>query len=373
MKAKNEPTMTSVPPPEQPSPNPKPVLPPQILAELRTIFPPAPQDEYASVGCCASTKKDITICYNTFGKPSDPCMLLIMGLNSPAPYWDTRFCMYLAAAGFYVIRYDNRDVGLSTHFDEFPTPNILRLALPSWASVGEAPLPYTLEDMAADAVGLLRALKITKAHVVGCSMGGMIAQLIALQYPEFVASLCLHSTSAGVAWPKPKMLVSLLDGPESPRDVESVLDYRVRFYKAMSGDMTFYEHEFRLGMWWDFVRSSYVAGAGRHLAAIARSSDRSALLRARLNPIESPSAASSPSSSSSSADCGGAALRVPVVVLHGGKDPIIPVENGRHLADCIHGSKLVIFPHMGHYFSKDMFKLLADEMMLNARSVVVTE
>lgn len=361
------PTMTSVPPPAQPGEQGKSTtLPPEVYAELRSIYPEAPKDEYAAVGRCQSTGKEVTICYNAFGNPRHPCMLLIMGLNSTGPYWDTRFCHYLAEAGFYVIRYDNRDVGLSTHFDEYTAPNILRLGLPAWASIGEGPLPYTLEDMANDAVGLLQALKVSRAHVVGCSMGGMIAQLLVLHHPEVVASLCLHSTSAGVAWPQPQMLLNLLDGPESPHDVQSVLDYRVRFYKAMSGDLPFYEHEFRLGMWWDFARSNYGGGAGRHLAAIARSRDRAALLTALLNHGEGhPYAAGTPSAPSSTF--------VPVVVLHGGKDPIIPVANARRLASCINGAKLVIFPRMGHYFSKDMFKPLADEMILNARSVAVTE
>jgi pimeloyl-ACP methyl ester carboxylesterase len=356
--------MTSVPPPAQPSTQKRVVLPPEALAELHTIYPEAPKDLYADVGRCQSTGRDVRICYNVFGDPSHPCMLLIMGLNSTGPYWDTRFCLYLANAGFYVIRYDNRDVGLSTHFDDYPTPNILRLALPAWASVGEGPLAYTLEDMANDAVGLLRALKVERAHIVGCSMGGMIAQLLALHHPNMVASLCLHSTSAGVAWPKPHFLIHLLDAPESQQDVQSVLDYRVRFYKAMSGDMPFYEQEFRLGMWWDVARSNYQGGAGRHLAAIARSHDRSERLRAMLGRREGSSHATGATSESNTA-------RFPVVVLHGGKDPIIPVQNARHLAECIPAAKLVIFPRMGHYFSRDMFTLLADEMILNARSVAV--
>lgn len=350
------PTMTSVPPPAPPSKANTLFLPSEILAELRTIYPPAPEDKFVQVGRCHSTNKDITICYNTFGNPQDPCMLLIMGLNSTATYWDTRFCLYLAEAGFYVIRYDSRDVGLSTHFDEYAAPNILRMALPAWASLGESPLAYTLEDMAEDAVGLLRALHIPTAHIVGCSMGGMIAQHIVLAHPDLVTSLCLHSTSTGVAWPKPQILLNLLDAPESSTDVHAILDYRERFYKAMSGDMAFHEREFRLGMWWDVARSNYGGGAGRHLAAIARSADRAALLKARVNASSAPST-----------------TLLPVVILHGGKDPIIPVGNAERLAECINGAKLVIYPRMGHYFSKDMFKLLADEMILNARSNAIAK
>ncbi|KPA76241.1 putative mitochondrial hydrolase-like protein [Leptomonas pyrrhocoris] len=361
--------MTSMMAPEQPFEKKKAVLPPEVLAELDSIFTMAPKDEFAEIGRCRTTQKDITICYNTFGDPRNPCMLLIMGLSSPGTYWDTRFCRYIADKGFYVVRYDNRDLGLSTHFDGYPAPNILRLALPAWASLGEVPLAYTLDDMADDAVGLLRTLNIKKAHIVGCSMGGMIAQLVALHHPEVVASLCLHSTSTGAPWPKPGMLINMLDGPESPDDVQCVLDYRVRLYKAMAGDMKFYEHEFRIGMWWDVVRSNYHDGAGRHLAAIVRSPDRSELLRTQLNRVEGPQRVTGTPSSLLPPT----ASHIPVVVLHGGRDPTIPVRHARHLAECINGSKLVIFPHMGHYFSKDMFRLLADEMVLNARGVAVTD
>ncbi|KPI83997.1 hydrolase-like protein [Leptomonas seymouri] len=360
------PTMMPVLPPEESSEKKKAMLPPDVLAELHAIFGESPEDRFARVGRCHSSHRDITICYQTFGDPQNPCMLLIMGLKCTVSFWDSRFCRYIAEQGFYVVRFDNRDVGLSTDFDDYPAPNILRMALPSWASIGEAPLAYTLDDMANDTVGLLRALNITKAHIVGCSMGGMIAQLVALHHPEVVLSLCLHSTTAGVPWPKPSILISMLDGPESPDDVQSVLDYRERFYKSMAGDMKFYEHEFRLGMWWDVVRSNYRAGAGRQLAAIVRSPDRGARLKAKLNHgVGRPRSAATALATT--------ATHVPVVVLHGGKDPTVPVEHAQHLAECINGSKLVIFPRMGHYFSKDMFKLLADEMILNARSVAVDD
>ncbi|KAG5481563.1 hypothetical protein LSCM1_05586 [Leishmania martiniquensis] len=366
---------TAQPPPAK---KPKPTrpedmdLPPTVLDELCRIYPRPPDDALVEVGRCASTGKDITLCYSAFGKPSDPCILLIMGMNASSLMWDSRFCYYLAEAGFYVIRYDNRDVGLSTHLDEYPSPCILRLALPAWASIGESPVAYTLEDMAEDAAGLLKALKISQAHVVGCSMGGMIAQLLTLRHPEMVASLCLHSTSARFAWPRPSLLLNILDRPSSTSDVDSVLDYRVRFFKAVAGDMTFYEREFRLGMWYDFARASYQGGARRHLAAIARSQDRSAALRAHINRGCAAGKASDASERRSASCASGEAppRYIPVVVLHGGKDPLILLSNAQHLANCISGARLVVFPKMGHYFSAEMYRPIADEIILNARAGV---
>ncbi|GET87663.1 hydrolase-like protein [Leishmania tarentolae] len=346
-------------------------LPPAVLEELSRLFPRPPEEGFACVGRCASTGKEVTLCYSVFGDPADPCILLIMGMNATSLMWDIRFCGYLAAAGFYVIRYDNRDVGLSTHFDEYSPPFILRMVLPTWASIGEGPLAYTLDDMAEDAAGLLKALKISQAHIVGCSMGGMIAQLLTLRHPEMVASLCLHSTSAGSPWPRASVLLNILDQPENTRDVHSVLDYRVRFFKAVAGDMTFHEREFRLGMWFDFVRAPYQGGARRHLAAIVRAKDRSAALRAYINQGTSTMASGSDDKrgSSSPPASGTAPSRcIPVVVLHGGKDPLVVLSNGQHLASCIKGARLVVFPKMGHYFSKDMFRPIADEVILNART-----
>ncbi|CAM37929.1 hydrolase-like protein [Leishmania braziliensis MHOM/BR/75/M2904] len=350
-------------------------LPQDVLDELRRIFMHHPEEMFVQVGRCASTGKDITLCYSTFGNPSDPCILLIMGMNASSLMWDSRFCCHLAAAGFYVIRYDNRDVGLSTRLDEYPSPFILQLALPAWASIGERPIAYTLEDMAEDAAGLLRALKISQAHIVGCSMGGMIAQLLTLRHPEMVSSLCLHSTSAGASWPKPLLLLNLLDQPASTNDVHSVLDYRVRFFKAVAGEMAFHEYEFRLGMWFDFVRAPSQGGGRRHLAAIARSKDRSAALKAHINRGTNNATNSSGNERSSASPLGESTVssrHIPVVVLHGGKDPLIPLSNAQHLANCINGARLVVFPKMGHYFSKEMHQPIADEIILNARLSAVT-
>ncbi|KAG5481875.1 hypothetical protein LSCM4_06952 [Leishmania orientalis] len=346
-------------------------LPQDVLDELSRIYPRPPDDALVQVGRCASTGKVITLCYSAFGDPSDPCILLIMGMNVSSLLWDSRFCKYLADAGFYVIRYDNRDVGLSTHLDEYPSPCILRLALPAWASVGEGPVAYTLEDMAEDAAGLLKALKISQAHIVGCSMGGMIAQLLTLRHPEMVASLCLHSTSAGFAWPKPSLLLNILDQPVCPSDVHSVIDYRVRFFKAVAGDMPFYEREFRLGMWFDFARASYQGGARRHLTAIVRSKDRSAALKAHINRGCDAGKCSLGNERNSSSPCASGTTPsryIPVVVLHGGKDPLIRLSSAQHLANCIRGARLVVFPRMGHYFSEEMYRPIADEIILNART-----
>lgn len=361
------PTRTSLSPPNTMPRSTRPEdlgVPPAVLQELRRTHPSPPDDQFAYVGKCASTGKDVTLCYSTFGRGTDPCVLLIMGMDSSALFWDSRFCTYLAAAGFFVIRYDNRDVGLSTFFDEYPRPAMLHLALPAWASIKEIPPPYTLEDMADDAAGLLRALGIAKAHVVGCSMGGMIAQRLILRHPELVASLCLHSTSCGGAWPRPSMLIHLLDRPESSSSVQSVLDFRVRFFRAVAGEIDFDEHAFRTGMWYEYARSSHHASA--HFPAIARARDYTEELKTRINREPAAAAAGKPSAEGA----GATSIHVPVVIVHGGKDPLIPIVNAQRMAEAIHGARLVIFPKMGHYFPPALHRAVADVIILNARSAV---
>src|ERR1700760_51818 len=129
------------------------------------------------------TVGDVEICYETFGDPSDPAMLLIMGLGTQMVAWHDDFCSELASRGFFVIRHDNRDIGRSTHLSRFKPPSLLKLAR------RDRRPPYTLADMAGDSVGVLDHLGIDKAHVVGASMGGMIAQTIAIRYPHRVLSL----------------------------------------------------------------------------------------------------------------------------------------------------------------------------------------
>lgn len=357
------------------------------------IGPTQAADTYATVCRCKSTGRDITICYNTYGCPDDPCMLLIMGLNCPGPYWDTRFCTILADAGFYVIRYDNRDSGLSTRFDDLAAPSLLRLALPRWASIGEVRLPYSIDDMADDAAGLLDHLGVRQASVVGCSMGGMVAQSLVLRFPARVRSLCLLSTSSGAPRPQPHIMLGFFDSPKDDRP-ESIVEYKVRNFRALAGRLPFPLEEFRVTMRWTVDRSPYEGGYMRHMTAIARSPDRAGQLSTRLNRAYRAAVApegrglmsifrevartlrgrfhpADPVKAAEERQAVEAARRaepfIPVLVLHGGSDPIIPVANAHRLSELIPGARLVVFPEMGHYFPSMLFDGLAQEIILNAR------
>lgn len=362
---------------------------PDVLA---TVWPPSPKDEFVKVGRCRHSGREITICYNAFGKPSDPCILLIMGLACPGPYWDSRFCTMLANAGYFVIRYDNRDSGLSTHLDDLKEPNIFRLALPRWLSLFEGKVPYFIDNMADDAVGLLDALGISQVSLVGCSLGGAIAQSIVIRYPERVRSLCLLSTSSGVPMPEPRILLGLLDHAKDS-STEAILDYKVRNFRSLAGKLPFPTEEFRAGMRWTVERSNYEGGKGRQLTAMARSPDRSNQLL-QVNAAYRPSVAAKgngflslvrdvalwgyccvcPGGFNAKATRAVSAAAdpkrppfIPVLILHGGSDPIIPPSNAEKLASLLVGAKLVLFPEMGHYFPSSMFEPLTQEILLNVK------
>ena len=178
---------------------------------------------------------NIQINYDTFGNESDPAILLIMGLSSQMILWDEKFCEVLASKGYFVIRFDNRDVGLSSKLDSEPVPNIMQLT----ADIQQrkpVSVPYKLSDMANDAVGLLDALHIQSAHVVGISMGGMIAQTIAIEHPTRVKTLIsMSSTTGNPALPqaKPEAMAVLLTPP--PTEREQYIDHSINDWKVLHG------------------------------------------------------------------------------------------------------------------------------------------
>ena len=177
----------------------------------------------------------IRIEYETFGDPSSPPILLIIGLGSQLIYWDEEFCRQLAEAGLYVIRFDNRDAGLSTKFNEAGVPDMMDVVGKLMSRQKVTP-PYTIEDMASDAVGLLDALKIDKAHICGMSMGGMIAQALAIRYPGRVLSLTsIYSTTGNprLPQPKPEIMGLLLTPP--PQEREPFIQFNLRVFRALTG------------------------------------------------------------------------------------------------------------------------------------------
>ena len=251
-------------------------------------------------------------------------LLLIMGLGMQLVAWHTDFVASLVARGFRVIRFDNRDIGLSQRFDQLGVPN---LALDSlrYAVGMKVASPYTVADMADDSAGLLDALGIQSAHVCGASMGGMIAQQLAVRHPARVKSLTLMMTSSGsrrLPGPTLKVRSALISRPDNANDIDSVIAHYVRLYKLIGSPRypasDAYLNE-RLGM---SVRRSYrPQGTARQMVAIAADGNRSKLL---------------------------AQIKAPTQVIHGADDPLVPVAAGHDLARKISGAKLDVIAGMGH-------------------------
>ena len=264
----------------------------------------------------------IEIVYDTFGDPSAPPLLLVMGLGGQMIAWDEEFCMALAQQGYWVIRFDNRDIGLSTKMDEAGVPDILAMYQAVFA--GEAiQAPYLLSDMAQDAVGLLDALEIPSAHVVGVSMGGMIAQSLAIQHPERVRTLTsiMSSTGDPNLPPPTAEALGILVNP-APAEREAYVAHEVEVWRVLNGPHIPVDEERvreRAGRFFD--RSLSPAGTARQLAAILASGSRKEGLRS---------------------------VTVPTLVIHGDADPLVPVEGGIDTANAVPGAELMIVEGMGH-------------------------
>jgi pimeloyl-ACP methyl ester carboxylesterase len=264
----------------------------------------------------------IELVYDTFGETTNPPMLLIMGLATQMIAWDEEFCAQLATRGYWVIRFDNRDIGLSTKFDEAGVPNILRLM--SRAQQGKPiDAPYTLYDMAKDTTGLLDTLGIESAHIVGASMGGAIAQIIATCHPDRARTLTSIMSSTGdPAMPPPKTKAMAILTRRTPTHWKGYVKNYVKSWRVLHGDVTpFDEDRARRQAERNFERGLFPAGVNRQLAAILATGNRKEELKS---------------------------VGVPTLVIHGDADPLVPVENGYDTADTIPGAKLVIVEGMGH-------------------------
>lgn len=256
----------------------------------------------------------IDICHETFGDPGARPLLLIMGLGGPMNWWDDEFCEGLAGVGFHIIRYDNRDCGRSTRMQGRISPVQAYLRRSS---------PYSLTDLADDAAGLLDRLGLPSAHVVGTSMGGMIAQALAIGHPAKVRSLTSIMSSTGgrfVGRPSPRAVAALLSPP--PRDRDRYVDYLLRTLRVIgSPGFPFETDRMRERAERTFDRGLNPGGTARQLAAILAARDRSAGLRR---------------------------LTVPALVFHGAADPLVHVSGGRATARAIPGAELEVVPGMGH-------------------------
>jgi proline iminopeptidase len=266
----------------------------------------------------------ITLAYETQGNPQHEPVLLIAGLGLQLTDWPDEFCTALADEGFYVIRFDNRDSGLSAKMEHDGKPD---LALAFVKSMFFMPLlsGYTLYDMAKDAIGLLDALGISKAHIVGSSMGGMIAQIIAATSPHRTRTLIsMMSTSGRPGLPGPTLAAhnALLSRPDDPRDLDSVVDHFMHAYRTIgSPGYPTPETLMRKRVRASVLRNFYPMGTTRQVMAVAASGDRVALL---------------------------SMVRVPTLVIHGTHDPLVPAECGRDTARWVRGAILHEVEGMGH-------------------------
>ncbi|HEX9170872.1 MAG TPA: alpha/beta hydrolase [Roseiarcus sp.] len=266
----------------------------------------------------------IDIEYESFGRDSAPLILVIMGLAAQLIFWPKSLCEGLAAKGFRVVRFDNRDIGKSTHLSGKAAPEP-RALLAEVASRKKPDVPYSLDDMADDALGLMDALGVSRAHVVGASMGGMIAQLIAINHPARTKSLTsVMSTTGRRDLPPgdPGALAVLARGPKSlSRD--DLIENGVLVRHTLAGP-GYPETETEIRAFIERVvdRAPYdPAGVGRQWAAVVTAEPRNALLKA---------------------------VRCPALILHGDKDPLFPVAAAKDAAESIADAKLVIVPGMGH-------------------------
>jgi len=272
-----------------------------------------------------------------------PVLLLIMGVGAQLIAWPDALCQDLAERGWRVLRFDNRDAGLSQQCDELGTPDIEKIILRLTLGTPVYP-PYELGDMARDALALLGALGIERAHVVGASMGGMIAQIMTATHPEHVASLSLlMSTSGAPRLPRPSMEVMSISmsRPQDASDLNVLRDWYFRFLRSLEGS----RYPEPAGPLRAFIERSIERaytprGTTRQTAAILAGGDRTALLRL---------------------------IDVPTLVIHGDEDPLTHLDSGRDVARKIPRARLVVMPGMGHTLPEPLLPQVADLIDGHAR------
>lgn len=268
------------------------------------------------------TANGIQLEYDTFGDRSFPALLLIAGNGAQLLFWEAGFCELLAKKGFFVIRFDNRDAGLSTKFDEAGVLNIMA-AIKAAMEGKPVAAAYSLDDMADDCVGLLDALHIEKAHICGASMGGMIAQVVAYRYPQRVLSLTSIMSNTGnpnLPQGKPDAIAAVVAPP--PTERTAYIEHNMNVWrKIWSPGFPFEEKRARTYLEKSYDRSYYPQGMARQNMAILSHGDRTTSL---------------------------SSIKVPTLVIHGSGDPLIPVEAGKDTARVIPGANLLIIDEMGH-------------------------
>ncbi|MBV9716990.1 MAG: alpha/beta hydrolase [Solirubrobacterales bacterium] len=281
---------------------------------------------------------EIRLCYESFGERGAPPVVLVMGLGSQMVLWDDDFCRGLADRGFFVTRFDNRDAGRSTILRHLPVPTRAQVILRDPRAAA-----YSLVDMAADAAGLIERLELGAVHLVGASMGAMIAQLVAIHHPERVRSLVsIMSTTGGhrVGRAQPRMYARLLRRPRRGREgyIEDFVEtHRALGSRRYPGD----ERRLRARAARCFARGYHPAGTARQLQAVVTAPDRTAAL---------------------------GRLRMPVTVIHGGADPLVSPSGGHATAAAIPGARLLILPDMGHDLPPELWPQILDAIVENAHA-----
>jgi len=282
---------------------------------------------------------DIEIEYETIGDPNSKPLLLIAGLGSQLLAWSDEFCDKFAENGYFIIRFDNRDVGLSTKFEEAGIPDMMEIA--AAYTRGEIPnLPYTLEDMADDAIGILDALNIEKAHICGASMGGMIAQIIGYRHPSRVLSLTvIISTTGDPALPQAKPEVMVQFFAPVPVEREAYIEEMVKRDSLIYGKFEYDEIQGREYRTKEYDRSYYPEGIARQMAAMA--------VPGNIQPLIS-------------------SIKAPTLVIHGKEDPFNSVEAGEEIASTIPGAELLLVDGMGHSFPREVIPRIVKALIANS-------
>jgi pimeloyl-ACP methyl ester carboxylesterase len=284
----------------------------------------------------AEVSPGVQLCYQTFGSPGGDPLVLVMGLGGPMTWWDTELCVMLAEAGFYVVRYDNRDTGRSTQ----AKGRVTRGMLVSAFAGRRVKAPYALTAMADDAFGLMDHLGLESAHVTGVSMGGMIAQTMAIRHPARVRSLTSIMSTTGkrtVGWQHPSLIPNLLakrGGREAYLDSTVVVWHRIG---SPAYPQTEEQIRARAAETWE--RGTHASGVLRHMMAVLTQPNRAPRLHA---------------------------LRMPALVVHGLADKMVHVSGGRATAAAIPGAELLLVDGMGHDLPPALFDTFASAIRRTA-------
>jgi pimeloyl-ACP methyl ester carboxylesterase len=278
----------------------------------------------------------ITIAYEESGDPSGRPIVLIMGLGMQLVAWPDAFIQGLERMGRRVIRFDNRDIGLSSKLDETGRVNTKILMLKSFLGMGIR-APYTLDDMADDTIGLMDALGLDEAAILGVSMGGMIAQVLAARFPTRVTHLVsIMSTTGSRAMPAAKIdaIRTIANRPAKGADLEAIIEYRLNVVRVIGSPWFPNDSELvRKRALAALDRSTHLDGMPRQMAAVLASGNRADLLKT---------------------------IKVPTLVVHGTDDPLVPVEGGLHTAEVIPKASLKIIERMGHDLAPGVIPLILD-------------